>query len=117
TPVSVRPGRATYSRIFRVPRDIPAGTYDVAWGLLSEDMRSSYGLEVQPGILSVTGTTAPEQVPPSIPDPEETVRRFYALLGSQDFDAAWDLLSDRFRASVDYSTWVSGYATTRSVRT
>jgi S1-C subfamily serine protease len=117
TPVSVRPGRAMYSRTFRIPVGTTPGDYDVAWGLFSEDQQTGYGLETQRAILTVTAAGGTQPPPQVGADPAETVRRFYARVDEHDIAGAWDLLSERFRRSNDFGSWEAGYATTRAVRT
>ena len=50
-------------------------------------------------------------------EPDAIVRRYYALIDSRQFRAAWALLSDRQRDSLDYDQWVGGHVSTRSVQT
>jgi hypothetical protein len=52
--VNVAPGTGTFSRIFQVSADAPTGAYDVSWGLIGTDMKTSYGLETKPRALTVT---------------------------------------------------------------
>jgi S1-C subfamily serine protease len=129
--VTVHPGRHTFTRLFRVPAGTPAGNYDIAWSILSEDMRKSHGLEVDSGVLAVTGGPAPapaqpqptptSAVPAPLPQPSaapaDAVRQFYALINSRNYQAAWNLLSPRYRSTLDYDSWARGYQTTRSVTT
>jgi S1-C subfamily serine protease len=51
--VELRSRRARFTRQFHVPATAVAGRYDVAWGLLGTDMRTSYGLVTQPMALVV----------------------------------------------------------------
>lgn len=117
TLVSIAPGRATYARSFRIPTALPSGNYDIAWGLLGEDLQASFGLEVRPGVLRVL----PLVSAPSVSTqeqwsaPEQSVRRFYALLDVGDYASAWALMSPREQTSLNYTSWVADYQTTRGV--
>jgi putative serine protease PepD len=120
-PVNVSPGKATYTRTFQVPGGTATGSYDVAWGLFSPDKQKSYGLEVEPGILSVGGAAAPAPAPsqptaPSGAGPADAVRQHYSAINARDFATAWNLLSPRFQSTQSYNTWVNGFSTTRSVQ-
>lgn len=81
----------------------------MAWGLLGTDMQTSYGLQVEPAGLQVTARGAPAV------GPIDTVRQFYALIGTRNYAAAWALLSPRYQATTTYPNWVAGYQNTRSV--
>src|SRR5439155_10075653 len=96
------------------------------WGLFSPDKQKSYGLEVEPGILTVTSppAAAPIPVPPAPPPvpqssggPADAVRQHYAYINARNFPAAWNLLSPRLRSGLSYDSWVKAFATTRSVQT
>jgi hypothetical protein len=49
--------------------------------------------------------------------PEQTIREFYSLIGSQEFERAWKRFSNRYRSSLNenYSGWVDGFRSTQSV--
>jgi hypothetical protein len=116
--VEARPGRGTYSRIFKVPESAPPGDYEVWLNVLSQDMQKSYGQRVETGLAVRAGS--PESAPaakPSAAGPVDVVRSFYGAIGSKTFQAAWGMLSPRFQASIGYDKWVGGYANTRSVET
>ena len=118
--VTAPPGRSTQARQFRVPEDAEAGSYDVWTSLLSEDMKTSYGQKVAPGVLGVRAGTAPVPAPPAAPAPrssapEDAVRRHYAALGARDFQTAWGLLSPDVKADIAFEDWAAGYRTTQSV--
>mgnify|MGYP001613065854 CR=1 FL=1 len=50
---------------------------------------------------------------PGITDPLiTTVETFYTYIANQQFDLAYDLLSDTFHNEVDYNQFAKGYATT-----
>jgi tRNA A-37 threonylcarbamoyl transferase component Bud32 len=117
--VSVQPGRGTYQRVFRIPVDTPPGRYDVMWGLFGPD-RQSFGLQTQAGVLVVTAsvlnpTTVPTPAPAATLSAVDTVRKYYALLAARNFAAARDMHSAQLQRALDYSRWVSGFDTTRSV--
>ena len=119
--VSIPPGRSTQSRSFRIPADATPGAYDVWTSLLSDDMRTSFGQEVESGALTVQHGASAAPAPPPAPAPrpsaaEDTVRRFYTALGARDFQTAWSLLTPRYKTGVAYDTWVGGYRTTQSVK-
>jgi hypothetical protein len=107
--VTLQSGTNTYTRIFLVPAGLAPGSYDVAWGLLGTDMQTSYGLRVDKAGVQlgesrqiVVGTV-------------QTVRQFYALIGSQNYRAAWNLLSPKYQSTTTYTKWVAGYQNTKSV--
>src|SRR5262249_11466654 len=101
----------TYTRMFRVPMDFAAGTYDVAWGLMSPDMQTSYGLQSRQSILIVNGGQ-----PAAAAGPQIAGTRFYSALETHDLQTAWNLLSSRARATQDFAAWSKGYTTTRSAK-
>jgi hypothetical protein len=107
--VTLRPGSNTYSRTFSVPPGLEPGSYDIAWGLLGTDLRTSYGLRVDSGGLQVTGPGR------AIVGPIDTVRQFYALIDAENYAAAWSLLSPTYQSTTTYGRWVAGYQNTRSV--
>lgn len=61
--VRVAPGRATYSRSFRIPTGTPSGSYDVWVSMLSDDMKTSFGQRSASDGLTV----AMRQAPPAAP--------------------------------------------------
>ncbi len=109
--VRLQPGRNSYTRTFRVPADLQAGSYDVAFGLLGTDMQTSYGLRVETAAIQIVGRSGQSAVGPA-----DAVRQFYVLVDARNYAAAWAMLSPKYQATTDYTTWVSGYQTTRSVR-
>ncbi|HEV7733633.1 MAG TPA: retropepsin-like aspartic protease [Candidatus Binatia bacterium] len=64
-----------------------------------------------------TAPDVPLQASPDPLDPEDTIRRFYALIGAKQYWNAWTMLGADYRAALrnDFSGWVAGYQTTRSV--
>jgi hypothetical protein len=72
-------------------------------------MQTSYGLRVEKAGVQVggSGQIALGTV--------QTVRQFYALIGSQNYGAAWNLLSPKYQSTTTYSKWVAGYQNTKSV--
>jgi hypothetical protein len=92
-------------------RPFAAGSYDVAWGLMSPDMQTSYGLESRRNVLTVTGSQAAAAAGPQV-----VVTHFYSAIGAHDLQTAWNLLSSRARSNQDFTTWSKGYATTRSAQ-
>jgi Domain of unknown function (DUF4352) len=52
--VDVPPGTGTFSRVFQVSASASTGSYDVSWGLIGTDMKTSYGVVTRQGVLSVT---------------------------------------------------------------
>jgi hypothetical protein len=87
--IGIQPGRGTYTRIFRVPGGTSAGICDIAWGMFSEDKQKSYGLQVEPGFLTVTSTSASPALPapppqPSGTGPADAVRQHYAYINARN---------------------------------
>ncbi len=107
--ITLQSGTNTYARTFAVPAGLEPGIYEVAWGLLGTDMQTSYGLRVESAGVQVE---APRQISVGT---VQTVREFYALIASQNYAAAWNLLSPKYQSSTTYSMWIAGYQNTRSV--
>ena len=64
---------------------------------------------------SVTVPATPTPAHTEAADPVQTVWNFYADLNAKDLEAAWELLSPNYRATLDFNSWVDGYPATQSV--
>ena len=105
-----------------MPGGTSAGICDIAWGMFSEDKQKSYGLQVEPGFLTVTSTSASPALPapppqPSGTGPADAVRQHYAYINARNFPSAWGMLTPRFRSGLSYENWARGFETTRGVQT
>jgi len=84
-----------------------------ASGLISQALQSSAPIASRSGEgASRNGRGARSSDSAAANSPADTVRQFYALLNTSQYQAAYALLSPDFQKQMPYDQWLSGYATT-----